>query len=279
MYEADVIINLPVLKNHWDAVITSAIKNIGIGAAPPRIYGLNAANVGRNNMVNHGTLGLHQWIADYYAVLPAHFTIVDALQGLQRGPLPGGSNETMALTPNQKNMRSILASRDGLAVDVVQANIMNFDYSNIPYLTFLTERGHVGTHPDRPVLPVIGDPRDIIVLGNISVDDIRENFEGNTPVTPNTGRRLTSADLVQPAISIISASFSGENLYLDLDVSANTVKVDVFIDGIYAGSVNNNLSGITINTSQFPGGSRVITVRSYTRFMRHNAAFITAVKL
>jgi uncharacterized protein (DUF362 family) len=272
MYDADVLICLPVVKNHWNAVVTGAIKNISIGAAPPRVYGISGTDVGRNNMVDHNTIGFHQWIADYYACLPADFVIMDGLQGLENGPLPG----TMPGIPaSQKNMRTILASRDALAIDVVETNIINWDYTTVKYLQYLTDRGQVGVAP-KAIKTVRGDPRNITVLGNVKVDDIRTEFNGNLPAAG--GSKLTTAQLTQPSVNITSAAFTGQDLNLQLNLSANVVKVDIYIDGEYVKSFNGNLTDITFDTAGISGGSKSITVQAFSRYMRQNTASTTASK-
>jgi hypothetical protein len=276
MYDADVLICLPVVKNHWDAVVTGAIKNISIGAAPPRVYGINADDIGRNNMVEHGSTGFHQWIADYYSCLPADFVIMDGLQGLEYGPLPGsigGAGTTIAAA--QKNMRTILASKDALAIDVVETNIINWDYTTVKYLQYLTDRGQVGVAP-KAIKTVRGDPKNITVLGNVKVDDIRREFNGNLPAAG--GSKLTATQLTQPSVNITSAAFTGQDLNLQLNLSTNVVKVDVYIDGEYVKSFNGNLTDITFDTAGITGGSKSITVQAFSRYMRQNTASTTASK-
>lgn len=78
-------------------------------------------------------------------------------------------------------MRAILASSDGLALDIVQTNIINWDVDFVLYLQYLIEAGHVGN----------GNTQNITVLG-VRIDDIRTDFAGAAPVTG--GRRLTGAN-------------------------------------------------------------------------------------
>jgi len=272
MYNADALISIPVLKHHGTTVITGSIKNVGIGAAPPRVYGVSATNIGRNAMVQHGSRHVCQFTADYFSVIPAHFTIVDALQGLEHGPVPQGN---AAVTAAQKNMRSILASRDALAADIVQANIMNFNYSTIEHLMFVAERGEVGTHPDRPRIPVRGNPENISVRGNIRVDDIREHFAGGLPAT--SGSRLTAGQLAAPTVTIQSAVFADQNLVLNLAVSANTNTVAVYVNGDFAGRFSDVLDAIVLDASELSNGDNIM-VYAYTRFMANAVAYTTVIR-
>ena len=193
---------------------------------------------------------------------------MDALQGVQHGPTPffsyvGGPS---FLADHQKNMRSIVASRDGLAIDVVGTNITNWNPDTVPYLTYLTNAGRVGN----------GNPENIVVVGK-KVDDLRTNFAGRDPMA-GSGERLTEAELTKPTLTITSAAFSGSNLNLGLTVSANTNKVDVYIDGLYAGSASENFANVSINPGTVASGIRNIRVYAFNRHMAHIAANTTAVR-
>jgi len=265
-YEADFVINIPTLKNHWDAVVTGSVKNIAIGATPGNIYGNSDNNPGRNNMVDHGTPNFHKWMADFYTCRPADFTIMEALHGVENGPTPcydlaGVSN----LEDAQKNMRVMLASKDGLAIDIVQTNIMNWDIDSVVYLQHLIEAGRVGN----------GNTKNITVLGK-KVDDIRTDFAGVIPQAG--GRKFTQEHRTLPTLAVESASFEGQNLILKLNISENTDKLDIYIDGEYAGSVSGNMTDITFNAMRFGNGTRNITVYAYTKYMYHASASVSADK-
>jgi uncharacterized protein (DUF362 family) len=280
MYEADALICLPVVKNHWDAGVTGSIKNIGIGAAPPRIYGQTDRNVGRNNMVNHSSPNLHAWIADYFSCLPADFVVMDGLQGLQNGPEPSVSNEA-GLAAHQKNLRCILASKDPLAIDTVEANIVGWDYTTANYLVHLAARGQAGPKPNGRIIPLRGDPKDIVVLGNIKVDDIRGIYpQSNT--NPYRGSAIATANQADPAVTISSAAFSGSNLNLALTLSTGAnnavVKIDVYIDGVYKKSFNAGMTSVSLDASSLAGGSHNIEVRAYTKYMYCETAAATVTK-
>jgi uncharacterized protein (DUF362 family) len=280
MYNADAFISLPVLKNHNIAGVAGSIKNIGMGAPPPRIYGISNSNVGRNSMVNHASSLLHNWIADYLACLPCDFTIMDGLQGLQNGPDAGAS--LTALQAKYKNMRCILASNDPLALDIVEANIMNWDYTTVPYMTYLASRGEVGPKPNGRVITLHGDPKDIVVLGNKKVDDVRTNFAG-TMQTGNTNiTTISTANKTLPTVEIASAAFSGSNLNVELALSNgvyNTVnKIDLYIGGAYKASYNSGMASVGYDASSLSSGSHSIEVRAYQQYMSCATAVTTAVK-
>jgi uncharacterized protein (DUF362 family) len=279
LYEADALISIPVVKNHWNAAVTGAIKNISIGATPPKIYGIADGSIGRNGMVNHASINLHEWIADYFSCLPVDFVVMDGLQGLANGP--GTGNSLTALQSNQKNLRSILASKDPLAIDTVEANLMNWDYTTVPYMAYLAARGEVGGKPNGRTIPLRGDPKDIVVLGNKKVDDIRTTFAGSMQ-TGNVGSQISQANLAKPTVTINTAVFSGSNLNLDLALSTgandNVVKIDVYIDGAYTKSFNTNMTSILFDASSLAAGSHNIEVRAYTKYMSCATAVAAAAR-
>jgi len=286
MLEADALICIPVVKSHWDATVTGAIKNIGIGAAPPRIYGISGTDVGRNNMVNHSSSFLQDWIADYFSCLPADFVVMDGLQGLENGPLPSVNSDTQ-LAQHQKNLRSILASKDPLAIDIVESNIIGWDYTTVPYLTKLISRGEVFARgetvkPNPRKIPLRGNPKDIVVLGNVKVDDVREDYNSANQNANNPGVKISSAQKTPPTVTINSAEFSGSDLNLNLTLSSganNTVvKIDVYIDGEYSESFKNGMTSVSLDATDLAAGSHTIEVRAFTNYMYSATATTTATK-
>lgn len=146
---ADVVISLPTMKTHYDAGITGAVKNLGLGTTPVGQFpsGSNSADScsrGQTaSMIDHsGPEPLGAFIRDYYSLRPADFVVMDALQGLEHGPLPAwdgsGSYDYVA---SQKNMRLILAGKNAVALDTIAALIMKCDPRKVPHLTKLEADG------------------------------------------------------------------------------------------------------------------------------------------
>jgi uncharacterized protein (DUF362 family) len=294
MIEADALICIPVVKTHWNAGVTGAIKNIGIGAAPPKIYGISATDVGRNAMVNHASNNLMDWIADYFSVLPADFVVMDGLQGFQNGPLPNGNTVAGALTPNQKNLRCILASRDSVAIDVVASNIVGWDYANVSYITKLAgkgevyARGQIGNTTNPRKIPLRGNPKNILVRGAVKVDDIRGavNYSSTGYGNPATVgcTEITVQQKTPPTVAITSSAFSESNLNLTLSLSIGAydgaVKVDVYVDNVYKGSYDPAGAAVTVSVdvTGISAGSHNIEVRAFNKYMYCTTATATAVK-
>jgi hypothetical protein len=268
-----------VVKSHWNAGVTGSIKNISIGASPPRIYGQTSGNIGRNNMVTHSSQALQNWITDYFLALPADFVVMDGLQGIENGPEPSVSSAAQ-LAGYQRNLRLIMASKDALAIDTVEANLINWDYTTVGYITKLTARGMAMTKPNGREILLRGNPKDIIVLGNKKVDDVRYDFRNTQNFTAGSAGSAIAAANKNPSRSIVinSAEFSGALLNLSLTPSANIVKLDVYIDGIYKKSFNSDMTSVSLNASTLPSGSHNIEVRAFTSYMYCTTASTTAVK-
>jgi len=161
---ADVIISLPTLKTHISAGITGAVKNLGIGGTPVSQYAASPVDGGVASSedctrgqtaahIDHSTPELlGQFIADFYSARPADFVVMDGLQGLQNGPASmwaGTKYES-----DKMNMRLILAGKNAVAVDTIQATVMKCDPKKVPYLTKLEANG-LGT-TDLAQITVVG---------------------------------------------------------------------------------------------------------------------------
>jgi uncharacterized protein (DUF362 family) len=168
--EADIVISLPTMKTHQGAGITGGVKNLGIGVTPMGQYSLltdasatydcTRGQTAGANSIDHSTPEtLGAFIRDYYSIRPADFVVMDGLQGIEHGPAPA-----FEAKPNdagywdyascKKNMRLILAGRNAVAVDTVEALIMMCDPTKVPHLTMLEADG-LGT-ADISQITVVG---------------------------------------------------------------------------------------------------------------------------
>jgi uncharacterized protein (DUF362 family) len=178
---AEVVISLPTLKTHSDAGITGGVKNLGIGTTPVGQYSVAPLDGGVSDNCTRGqsldhidhsspeTLG--QFIHDYYSLRPADFVVMDGLQGLQNGPnsLWSGTN----YKTDKMNMRLIMAGKNAVAVDTIEALVMKCDPTKVPHLTKLEASG-IGTT----------DITKIAVVGN-QVSEVAKPFAGKkTDICP-----------------------------------------------------------------------------------------------
>jgi uncharacterized protein (DUF362 family) len=154
--EADVLISIPTMKTHLMAGITGAVKNLGVGATPMGQFSFadggtaddcTRAQVAGNNSIDHSTPEtLGAFIRDYYSLRPADFVVMDGLQGLQHGPSPAfeakpDNTGYWDYASGKMNMRLILAGRNAVAVDTIEALVMKCDPKKVPHLTKLEADG------------------------------------------------------------------------------------------------------------------------------------------
>ena len=118
-WEADVIIDLPVIKTHGRTGITCGMKNMK-GVLP-----------GREKKRTH-RLGLDRAIVDLNRVMKPHFTVVDAIVGMQG---------IHAYPEDRASVGRIVAGADVVAVDTVCAAMMGFDVEQILHVKLAGEAG------------------------------------------------------------------------------------------------------------------------------------------
>ncbi|MFZ5951067.1 MAG: DUF362 domain-containing protein, partial [Candidatus Rifleibacteriota bacterium] len=119
--EADAVINVPILKDHGSARMTSVMKNL-MGIVWDRRY-------------YHRT-DLHQCIADFatFDKKPV-LNVVDAYNiMMQNGPRGTGLADVA-----QK--KALIMSRDMVAADAAAAAILGVDVTDIPYIAMANELG------------------------------------------------------------------------------------------------------------------------------------------
>ncbi len=135
--DADVIINIPVIKTHVQTLASICLKNLAVGIAKKW-----------EKKTLHRS-GLHKSIVDVYANIKTHFNIVDGIVGVEGdGPnVPKGKPKPLGI---------ILAGEDGLAVDAVGCTIIGIDPWDVTHLRLAAERG-LGTI-DLDEIKVLGEP-------------------------------------------------------------------------------------------------------------------------
>lgn len=134
--EADVIINVPVLKTHSETLLSACLKNfVGIATREEK-------------KVLH-RLGLNEALIDLCSTVKAHFNVVDAIVALEGdGPnLPPGKPKRLDL---------IIAGNNWVAVDAVCASIIGINPNQVSHLKLAEKRG-LGTL-DLNQIEVVGEP-------------------------------------------------------------------------------------------------------------------------
>jgi uncharacterized protein (DUF362 family) len=118
--DADVVINVPIAKDHSGATLTLGMKN------------LMGVVLDRNGMHSRG---LHQSIADINTVVRPQLTVVDAIRILtNNGPTGGNLNDV-------KKLDTVIASADIVAADAFATTLFNMKPADIDYIRFGNEMG------------------------------------------------------------------------------------------------------------------------------------------
>ena len=269
--EADVLISLPVLKNHTHTGITGALKCVGIGATPANIYGKlmapdvtsataryakksgRALGLNREATINHAPLYLDMWIHDYVLCRPIDFVVTDGLHGLENGPDISNLTGAKRLEQHQMNMRLILAGRDALAVDTVHALLIGMDPDKVDHLVLLSNKNAGCINPAR--IRVKGD----------EVHGLKKPFAMNFE---RAARKMYS-EYSEPEMRISSAVMKNGMLHLSLAVDRKKIsKVEVAVDGHRLdAAVVDGYDNVVLNTRQWPAKKPEITVNAYDRYM------------
>jgi uncharacterized protein (DUF362 family) len=117
---ADVLINVPIAKQHGSAGLTLGMKNM-MGAVwiRERLH----------------TLGLDQCIADINTLLKPQLTVLDAVRILTRNGPTGGSLSDV----RQKD--TVIAGRDVVAVDSLATSLFGMKPEDLEYIQIATNMG------------------------------------------------------------------------------------------------------------------------------------------
>lgn len=131
--DADVRINLPVMKTHDQLLVTLAVKNLK-GVIP------------RFMKRNFHKVGVVKGILDLAKSVPVELTVIDAIVAMEGlGPSFGPKVE----------LNTVLAGEDLFALDRVASRMMGFDVSELDYLVEAAEYGLTDLGEE---IEVIGEP-------------------------------------------------------------------------------------------------------------------------
>ncbi len=134
--QANVLINVPVLKTHRGTLLSNCVKNIGVGVAC------------REEKKRLHRLGIDEGLLDVFSVVKPHFNVVDALVCIEGdGPnFPPGKPRPLGL---------VLAGEDAVAVDAVCARLIGLDPMEVKHLSLAHERGIGNANLDQ--IDIVGE--------------------------------------------------------------------------------------------------------------------------
>ncbi|MGE0705553.1 MAG: DUF362 domain-containing protein [Vicinamibacterales bacterium] len=123
---SDFIVSMPKLKTHHWAAMTASMKNL-FGTVPGAVYGWP------KNLLHFR--GIDNSILDLNATIRPHFTIVDAVVGMEGdGPIMG----------RPRPVGCIAMGSDLVAVDATCARVIGLEPARVPYLATASEfLGHL----------------------------------------------------------------------------------------------------------------------------------------
>jgi uncharacterized protein (DUF362 family) len=246
---ADVLISVPVLKNHYLAGVTLGMKNL-IGLLPADLYH-GAGNIYGKHSLAHGPIELDQHIVDLSLARRPDFVVVDGQRGMTDGPI--GSQ---VINPP---MGLVLAGRDVVAVDTVGTLVMGYDPRAIPYLQLAAQNG-LGT-TDTGYLRVVGVP----------LAQVRRDFPA-----PYDNSPVQRADAQPPAVSI-TAPAGGEwvgTVTVAVEASDNDAmaRVELYLDGQRIGEKLAAPYEFRLDTGQYQAGAHTLRALVYDRSLNQSEA-------
>lgn len=124
LYHTDMVCSMPMMKTHFFAGVTLALKNVGIGAYPGLVYGSVRSSVHRkaSELEPSGTATA---VIDMVKANKIGLNVIDATTAMEaNGP---STNQGGKLV----KMNLIIAGANPLATDMVAAGVMGFEPEEI----------------------------------------------------------------------------------------------------------------------------------------------------
>jgi uncharacterized protein (DUF362 family) len=177
VFEADFVINLPVLKTHNQTMTTVCLKN------------LKGCLSMETKKRCHTETDLSRAIAEFNRFIPCHLNVVDALTATEIGPTPTGKEDQV------REMGLILAGKDRLSCDVVGSFLLGYDASQVPHIAHYAEmEGRSAQYKD---IEIVGEDPSAFRLEleyeAAWADDMLEKFNISGIRLPPYGDKVCSA--------------------------------------------------------------------------------------
>lgn len=239
---ADVLISVPVLKNHFLAGVTLGMKNM-IGALPNDLYHAPGCIFGKHSL-SHIPAELDRHIVDINLARKPNFVVVDGQRGMIDGPI--GSKII------EPPMGLIIAGQDVVAVDTIGALVMGYDPGSISYIQMAAQSG-LG----------IADTTRIRVMG-MPVARVRRDFPA--PYGDSLVRR---ADSEPPKVAINAPNqvLLPRKFRVKVEASDNEAiaRIELYLDGKWIRSLLAPPYEFEIDSSQYSPGKHTLQAIAYDR--------------
>jgi uncharacterized protein (DUF362 family) len=177
VFDADFVINVPILKTHNQTFTTICLKN------------LKGCLSMESKKKCHTETDLNRAIAEFNQFIPCHVSVVDALTATEIGPMPTGKPDQV------REMGLILAGLDRLECDVVGSFLLGYPAEKVPHLAHYAEL--TGKSLNIEDISVLGENPDQyrIELEYFStwLEDMMEKFAVVGMKMTNPGNSLCSA--------------------------------------------------------------------------------------
>jgi uncharacterized protein (DUF362 family) len=239
---ADVLISVPVLKNHYNAGVTLGMKNL-FGVLPNDLYH-GAGNIYGKHSLSHNPVELDRHIVDVNLARRPDFVIVDG----QRGMIDGPVGSQIAAPP----VGIILAGRDVVAADTVGALVMGYDPNAIPYLNLAAQAGLGTTNTGH------------IQVAGVPLTEARRDFPA--PYAGSAGQRADA----QPPVGAITVTPEGEppapiTVTVEASDNVGVSRVELYLDGQWVGQVLSAPYHFSLDLSKHSPGSHRLRAMIYDR--------------
>ncbi len=246
--QADVLISVPVLKNHDRAGLALGLANL-LGMLPGDLYHAPDALCGRGGLDGDAD-ALARRVVALATVRPPDFVVVDGLRGLMDGPWGG-----MAAQPP---MGLVLAGADGVAVDAVGALVMGYVPEGVPYVAEAAQAG-LGTG-DMAYVRVVGSP----------VAQVRRDFPA-----PYGDVALRRAEAQPPEVSLEVEAGEGVNeviLAVEAQDASGILRVSLEVDGQLWEEADVPPYRFVLDLRRLTVGRHTVRAVAYDRFLNAGEA-------
>lgn len=177
VFEADFLINVPVLKTHNQTLTTICLKN------------LKGCLSMESKKRCHTETDLNKAIAEFNRMIPCQLNVVDALTATEIGPTPTGKADQV------RDMGLVMAGKDRLACDVAGSYLLGYDAAKVRHIALYAEM--TGADAQYRDVEIVGeDPADYrMELDYYSTwaEDLMEKYAVSGLRMPFYGDKLCSA--------------------------------------------------------------------------------------